>query len=498
MSNQRDAAFGLSKQLLFDDAFIAERSGFAPTMNPAVRNGEPVLAPERPWEKRGCFAPTVLADGDSYRMWYGAIGDDGVSRLCCAVSADGVRWERPDLGLITYGGRATNIAEIDYTGGPNRGIAFTHHGSVFRDPVDRPERRYKMIFGGGQYAFTSMYAGGARFRYEKTLPAQWRYPGIGGAYSADGLRWTIYDHPIMPWYTDTANVAFWDERLGRYVAYVRWNEYLRVVDGIQTGSFDYRAIGRAESADFENFPAPEKILEPDFDDPDDADQWGGGLYDSAALQYAYAADAYFFFIAAYHHTNDTLDIELATSRDGIRFTRWRQPFLRLGPNEAFDSKMLYMGVGLAGGGGEIRQYYGGFDQLHDQASEARYQPSIGLARSRMDGFVSQDAGSSVSRLTTLPFTLEGDRLEINFDGSSRGWLKVELLDENFAAVHGFTEGEADRLAGNDVRRGVTWGGRADLAALRGRRLRLRFVGQSVKLYAFQFAVASNERIGAKV
>ena len=491
MSNHRDAAFGLSKQLLFDDAFIADRGGFAPTMNPAVRNGEPVLVPERPWEERGFFfCPTVLSDGDGYRMWYGATGDDGVSRLCCAVSADGVRWERPDIGLVAYGGRATNIVGIDYPDGSNRGIDFIHGGSVFRDPVDRPERRYKMIFGGGPYAFTSMSPGGARFRYEKTTqPVQWRYPGVAGAYSADGLRWTIYDRQIMPWYTDTANVAFWDERLGRYVAYVRWNEYLRVVDGIQTGSFDYRAIGRAESADFENFPEPEKILEPDFSDPDDADQWGGGLYDSAALRYPFAADAYFFFTAAYHHTNDTLDIELATSRDGIRFTRWRQPFLRLGPTGAFDSKMLYMGVGLSADSGEIRQYYGGYGQLHDQASVAQYQSSIGLARSRIDGFVSQDAGSSVGRLTTLPFTLEGDRLEINFDGSSRGWLKVELLDENFAAIPGFTEGEVDRLAGNDVRRGVTWGGRADLAALRGRRLRLRFVGQSVKLYAFQFAVA---------
>ncbi len=494
MTKQQDATFGLSKQLLFDDTFIADRDGFAPTMNPAVRNGEPVLAPERPWEALGCYAPTVLSDEDGYRMWYGATGDDGVSRLCCAVSADGVRWERPDIGLVAYGGRTTNIAGIDYSDGPNQGIVFSHHGSVFRDPVDRPERRYKMIFGAGQYAFVSMSPGGARFRYE-TPPDHWRYPGVAGAYSADGLRWTIYDRQIMPWYTDTANVTFWDERLGRYVAYVRWNEYLRVVDGIQTGSFDYRAIGRAESTDFENFPAPEKILEPDFSDPDDADQWGGGLYDSAALQYPFAVDAYFFFTAAYHHTNDTLDIELATSRDGVRFTRWRQPFLRLGPTGAFDSKMLYMGVGLSSNGGEIRQYYGGFDQLHDQVSSATYRPAIGLARSRMDGFVSQDAGSAVGRLTTLPFTLEGDRLEINFDGSSRGWLKVELLDENYAAIPSFTEGEADRLAGNDVRRGVTWGGQADLAALRGRRLRLRFVGQSVKLYAFQFAVAGDERTG---
>ncbi|MBM3263145.1 MAG: hypothetical protein FJY97_06920 [candidate division Zixibacteria bacterium] len=491
MSSHRSATFGQAKQLLFDDVFITDRDGFVPTLNPAIRTGEPVLSPEPPWEERGCYAPTVLADGNGYRMWYGATGDDGISRLCCAVSADGVRWERPDIGLVTYGGRATNIVELDYADGPNREIIFSHHGSVFLDPVDRPERRYKMIFGGGEYGFASMSPGGARFRYEKTLPVRWRYPGVAGAYSADGLRWTIYDRHIMPWYTDTANVVFWDERLDRYVAYVRWNEYLRVVDGIQTGSFDYRAIGRTESADFENFPVPEKILEPDFSDPDDADQWGGGLYDSAALRYPFAADAYFFFIAAYHHTNDTLDIELATSRDGIRFTRWRQPFLRLGPTGAFDSKMLYMGVGLSADSGEIRQYYGGYDQLHDQASETQYQPAIGLARSRMDGFVSQDVGSSVGRLTTLPFTLEGNRLEINFDGSSRGWLKVELLDENFAAIPGFTEDKADRLAGNEVRRGVTWGGRADLTALMGRQLRLRFVGQSVKLYAFQFHLASN-------
>ena len=63
---------------------------------------------------------------------------------------------------------------------------------------------------------------------------------------------------IMPWYTDTRNVAFWDDRIQKYVAYVRWNEYLRVEDGALRGSFDYRAIARSESTDFENFPVPEK------------------------------------------------------------------------------------------------------------------------------------------------------------------------------------------------------------------------------------------------
>ena len=134
------------------------------------------------------------------------------------------------------------------------------------------------------------------------------------------------------------------------MAYVRWNEYLRVKDGELRGSFDYRAIARSESVDFENFPLPDKILEPDFDDPEDKDLWGGGLYDSAAIKYPFAEDAYFIFPAAYHHGSDTLDIQLAASRDGIQFTRWREPFVRLGPPRKFRLRNAVHGQRRAGRG----------------------------------------------------------------------------------------------------------------------------------------------------
>ncbi len=86
------------------------------------------------------------------------------------------------------------------------------------------------------------------------------------------------------------------------MAYVRWNKSLRVEDGELRGFFDYRAIARSESEDFENFPEPEKILEPDFEHPEDKDLWGGELYDSAAIKYPFAQEAYFIFTAAFHHT----------------------------------------------------------------------------------------------------------------------------------------------------------------------------------------------------
>ena len=486
MPQPNPLTLGTTKQLLFDDALVEAKEGFVTTMNPAARNNTPVLTPEKPWESHGCSNPTVMLDEGVYKMWYSANGEDGIPRDCYATSTDGIHWERPNLGLIDYqGSRENSIISLDL-----------NHGSIFKDPSAEPERRYKCILGAGKYDYVAVYGGGARFRYDEIPPETWHYGSVGGLYSPDGIHWTPCDKLIMPWYTDTRNVAFWDDRIQKYVAYVRWNEYLRVEDGAQRGSFDYRAIARSESTDFENFPVPEKIIEPDFDDPEDADMWGGGLYDTAAVKYPLADDAYFIFTAAYYHTTDALDIQLATSRDGIHFTRWREPFVRLGPDGAFDSLMLYMGVGVLPIGDELRLYYTGYDQPHDKVTGEEYRPAIGSALLRLDGFVSQDAagpplnppasgGNEGGWLTTLPFTCEGSHLEVNMDGSARGWLKVEILDEGMQPLKSFTEAEADRLGGSSTSQTVTWGGRQDLSALKGQTVRLRFVGQSVKLYAFQ-------------
>ena len=475
MPQSNSLALGTAKQLLFDDALVEAKEGFTTTMNPATRTNTPVLASEKPWESHGCSNPTVMLDEGVYKMWYSANGEDGVPRDCYATSTDGIHWKRPNIGLIDYqGSRENNIISLNL-----------NHGSIFKDPSAEPEQRFKCILGAGKYDYVSVYGGGARFRYDENPPDTWHYGSVGGLYSPDGIHWTPCEKLIMPWYTDTRNVAFWDDRLQKYVAYVRWNEYLRAEDGAQRGSFDYRAIARSESADFENFPVPEKILEPDFDDPEDADMWGGGLYDTAAVKYPLADDAYLIFTAAYYHTTDALDIQLATSRDGIHFARWREPFVRLGPAGAFDSMMLYMGVGVLPIGDELRLYYTGYDQPHDKVTGEEYRPAIGSALLRLDGFVSQDAGGQGGWLTTLPFTFEGNHLEVNMDGSARGWLKVEILDEGLQPLKGFTEADADRLGGSSTAQTVTWNGKQDLSALKGQTVRLRFVGQSVKLYAFQ-------------
>lgn len=67
---------GLERQLLFDDTLIESKRGFKTTMNPAIRTDEPVLEPEKRWEKYGCHSPSVLVRDGKYHMWYGATGED--------------------------------------------------------------------------------------------------------------------------------------------------------------------------------------------------------------------------------------------------------------------------------------------------------------------------------------------------------------------------------------------------------------------------------------
>ena len=162
----------------------------------------------------------------------------------------------------------------------------------------------------------------------------------------------------------------------------------------------------------------------------------------------------------------------------------------MGPAGHFDSKGLYMGVGALSAADQLYLYYSGTAARHDIDVDVRRleNPKSGIGRLhlRRDGFVSQDAGITPGHLTTVPFTLEGTHLQINMDASARGWLKAEILDPTGHAIWGFEKSAADRLMFNDLSQTATWNGNPDLSSLQGRSVRLRFVGQSVKLYSFQF------------
>ena len=112
---------------------------------------------------------------------------------------------------------------------------------------------------------------------------------------------------------------------------------------------------------------------------------------------------------------------------------------------------------------------------------------IGLAKLRLDGFVSVQAGKPGGNLTTRSFTFTGDELVVNAD-SENGRLLVEVLDPAGNPVHRYTREDCDPLREDALRQTVTWNGSSAVTSLAGKPIRLRFHVEEASLYSFEFLV----------
>jgi hypothetical protein len=496
----------IDKLLLFDDTAVARKRNVALTLNPPQRDADPVIRPDQPWESVGIFGDScasVVDDDGKVRLWYAApypaaanggpvltpaeikgmdektLNDARSAArllLCYAESDDGVHFTKPPLGLIDYEGNPTNIV---YTGRCG--------GTVFIDPTAPPAKRYKMIHGHGPRL--------PHIRKGSDLPPVNIYHAIYGSWSRDGIHWKTSDTPIMPWYTDTTNVAYWDDERMHYAAFCRYNVGKTYQRGRTIGEPDgwrWRAIGRSVSRDFFKFPKPKVICE-----PTEAEALpkatGIDYYNSAAMKYPFAPSSYFLFSSDFNHATDQLEVHLATSRDGIHYTRWKKPFIGLGHDGSFDCRRTYMVTGIVRRGNELWMYYLGQNTRHGRKEpKPPYAGGIGRVRLRLDGFVSQDAGEEKGWLLTEPVRLHGDTLAVNADIGVRGGMKVELRSADNKALPGFGPRDADPLSGNNVAHPVTWRGNSSLKPLRSRTVRLRFVGNHFRLFSFECSDRNGE------
>ena len=84
------------------------------------------------------------------------------------------------------------------------------------------------------------------------------------------------------------------------------------------------------------------------------------------------------------------------------------------------------------------------------------------------------------RVTLVERLCQGQQLRLNFQTREEGgWIKVELVEPPSTpaapveALEGFGLEDADVLRGDEISRVVSWRGRSDLGALRGRNISLR-------------------------
>jgi hypothetical protein len=258
--------------------------------------------------------------------------------------------------------------------------------------------------------------------------------------------------------------------------------------------FPTRRMGRSVSLDFEKWTHIDEVIA-----PDERDGVGTEFYYMPVLPYE---SGYIGFLNVYHEFTDdpasldgfnlTLDAQLTFSRDGIAWTRVcdRQVFLG-GEQEAWDEKRIYIDQVLVCDD-EIRIYYRGSNIPHSQIAELIGQQhrgrtlrgdALGLARLRLDGFVSVDAGAAEGALTTRPLRFSGRQLHLNADASD-GHLQVEALTLYGAPIPGFTRADCPPIDTDSTDHPVQWKSGKTLDAA-DQAVRLRFTLRQTRLYSFQ-------------
>jgi len=330
-----------------------------------------------------------------------------------------------------------------------------HNFAPFKDanPACKPEARYKAL-GGGK--------GGL-------VPFQ----------SADGIRWSLMQETavITKGAFDSQNLAFWDSVRGRYVEFHR---------GFRNG---VRDIMTCTSDDFIRWTEPEWV---DFGNTPPEH-----LYTNATVAYFRAPHIFMAFPKRFvpprkkiaEHPNAGLsDGVFMTSRDGVRWHRWLEAFIRPGRQQDRwwqRNNMTAWGILVTKAADP-----GLPDELSLYSSE-NYYATEGHGRLRRytlrtDGFVSVHAPYAGGELLTKPLVFDGKQLVINYSTSAAGSIRVEIADQDAKPIPGFELANCPELYGDEIERAVAWKQGPDVAKLAGQPVRLRFALKDADLFAMRF------------
>lgn len=451
-------------QFFFDDSLIAHQERLVRRWLPATVFPRPVLEPDQPWEGRNVVLyGTVLPDpAGGWRMYYCNWPAGGIGRplhrsmILMATSPDGLRWEKPALGLIDWNGsKANNIVlrpelELDAP-------------SVIYDADDKATPWKLLVFHAD----------------ESKTPWNPRW-GLYLYKSRDGLTWEPVAGPRVQAGDNTNLLA--TKVNGRFVAYTRHPQMMA-----QVGA---RAIYRTESHDAMTWTEPDLVLAPDLDDEPDVEFYGMSVFERHGW--------HFGLLQHWQGDQDIIETRLTLSRDGKRWTRpLRHPFIAAtydwnrkwstcasnGPILLRDQMLFYLGGRLTSHSYDYAQQYS----------------SIGYASLPVDRFCALE-GTTGGWFETVPIEWPGGELVINADTREsfsshpmhlNGELTIELFHpdrkplnnwsgENKAVFHGNTHA---RCILNDAP--VKWPHDKKLDTLRNQSVRFRFHFKHARLFTIE-------------
>jgi len=410
------------------------------TIQPEVLGS--IVVPDRPWEAI-IFAPSLIEEDGVLRLWYESIPPEDLSSgaaghrnlLCYAESRDGVTWEKPSLGIRDFNGsRENNIV----FGGDMR---YGYHGSsVFVDPSCPPGEKFKLVYLG--FMGDDDYAKIREGRSNEVDPNTERgknHATVFGATSPDGFHWKSLPVPLVWQSSDTQNVAYYDEFLGKYVIYLR------------TWVLRRRAIGRTESESFSSFQLPETIVWPG-PDVGPSDLW----YSNGKTTYPGAPDYHFMFAKRWKVAEDVFYTHLATSPDGIMWGFPPENQVLSPGRECWNAGGFDVGPGmveLPGNGVGVPIIGWSLPHKHTRAKPLG---NVGIARWERDRIVGLRA-DEVGEFRTSYVIFDGDVAKLNFRTDPVGEIRMGILYKG-KYLEGRTLEDCDPVSGDSHDRTVTWNG----------------------------------------
>ncbi len=487
---------GSRLELFIDNYLIEKLTGQIELrlQKPVAR--EIVMTHDQPWEGSGCGYKSIFKDGNKYKMfyesWHHEASEDGSipyhPPFCAyAESDDGINWRKPDLGLHEFNGSKNNniVVPSGLMNGYNIDAA---HCAVFKDtnPNVSPDAIYKGVF--------TINRGDSRGFELIALK------------SADGINWALMaKEPILTdGAFDSQNLAFWDSERKEYRIYWRIfsKEYIR---GIRT----------AVSRDFINWEKHQDLTY--TDSPDES------LYTNQVKPYERAPHIFIGFPARYVDRGMSRSMELLpeydkrlarikksakgvpadtetrfgtvltegllmSSRDGVKFKRWNEAFLR--PGISRKGSWTYGDNFIAWHMVETKSSFEDSpNELSIYASENYWKGAASKLRRytlRLDGFVSVNTSAKGGELLTKPILFKGKNLHLNFSTSAIGTVQVEIQDLNGKPINGFSMKDCAPAFGDSVDYVVSWGDSTDVSALNETPVRLRIKMNDADLYSIQF------------
>ena len=443
----------------------------------AVRK-EKVFTSDREWEGNTVNYPVAFYDDGIYRMYYlahftmGEIQSNFFNTyICYAESKNGIDWVKPALGICEYKGSKENNIILRTEDLPNSPNGFFDNFFVFKDgnPACEKDKKYKALAYYHEYKLSTYYsADGIHFHFWKVLDLQAQF--------------------------DTLNTCFFDEKIGKYVAYIRGFHDIPANGDLNLGKRDIR---RTESENFVDWSEPELL---DFGGAEDYP-----LYTNNAMRYYRNPDIYIGFPTRYIERPEwtpnydelrgreirlkryeqvkryglaMTDCVFMYSRDGKKWNRYEEAIFTPGPENGYnwvygDCYPMYFVL-------ETKDEFGNAEMsmfMPEQNNDGEKPANIVRYAFRVDGFGYYSANYKGARLVTKEFECDGDELYINFSTSARGSVFIKAVD-----------GEGDGIAscetfGDSISRKVVFSGGA-LAQFKGKNVRLEFEMKDAKVFSF--------------